>query len=290
MVDGAVSDRIAGGESTNTDDRVARPFIKWAGGKSQLLRHLRSHIPKRYGRYWEPFIGGGALFFSVAPQSAVICDVNEELISTYEVVRDSVEDLICELQSHTYDSEHFYSVRSWDRDEGFGTLSPVRRAGRFIYLNKTCFNGLYRVNSKGHFNVPCGKYTNPRVVDADNLRWCSEALQRADIRLASYLSIEPEVQVGDFVYFDPPYMPVSATASFTSYTKEGFNFEDQVALRDLCQRLVDKGAHICVSNSASPFVESLYQGFRINTVDATRAINSKADKRGTVQELIITNQ
>jgi DNA adenine methylase len=288
MVDGVIAQDILGEESATGRDKFARPFIKWAGGKSQLLRHLRDHMPKDYGRYWEPFIGGGAFFFSVCPKSAVICDVNAELISTYQVVRDNVEDLIGELQIHPYDKEHFYSVRDWDKQEGFADLSPIRRAARFIYLNKTCFNGLYRVNSKGHFNVPFGKYERPKIFDADNLRRCSQVLKEADIRLGTYLSIEPDVREGDFVYFDPPYMPVSATASFTSYTKEGFDFEDQVALRDLCQRLVSRGAHICVSNSASPFVEALYQGFTIDRVDAARAINSKADKRGVVGELIIT--
>jgi DNA adenine methylase len=245
-------------------------------------------MPERYGRYWEPFIGGGAFFFSVCPHSAVICDINQELISTYKVVRDSVEELIEELQKHPYNSEHFYSVRDWDKEDCFANLPPIRRAGRFIYLNKTCFNGLYRVNSRGQFNVPFGRYAKPKIVDVDNLRRCSEVLKKADIRLASYLSIEPEVREGDFVYFDPPYMPVSATASFTSYTKEGFDFEDQVALRDLCQRLVARGVQICVSNSASPFVEALYEGFTIHRVDAVRAINSKSDKRGAVGELIIT--
>jgi DNA adenine methylase len=266
-----------------------RPFVKWAGGKSQLLTQLHKRLPKRFNRYWEPFIGGGALFFSLRPSSGVIVDTNSELTTTYTVVRDDVEALIEELQQHRYDREYFYLVREWDRRSDFASLPAVKRAARFIFLNKTCFNGLYRVNSKGHFNVPFGRYDDPRIVDPCNLRLCSQALQNTEIRLGNFLSIEESVAQGDLVYFDPPYVPLSVTSSFTSYTKEGFRFEDQIALRDLCQRLAKKGAFVVVSNSASPFVEALYEGFSIHRVEATRAINSKAEKRGAIEELIVTS-
>lgn len=289
MTDESVAEIVTHREQDGVSEPEARPFLKWAGGKSQLLSDLHQYVPKCFKRYWEPFLGGGALFFSTAKASAVISDINEDLIATYKVVQGDVEGLITELHQHLYDRDYFYSVRDWDRQEGFNECSAVKRAGRFIYLNRTCFNGLHRVNSKGYFNVPFGRYSNPKIVDADNLRRCSRALRNADIRVASYLSIESEVEKGDFVYFDPPYVPVSVTSSFTSYTKDGFGFEDQIALRDVCQRLADKGAFVLLSNSASPFVEALYEGFKINRVEATRAINAKADKRGPIEELIITS-
>lgn len=289
MSEDAVAEQGAEQGLARLEELPARPFIKWAGGKSQLLGNLLGRVPRHYNRYWEPFVGGAALFFALDPSDAVICDTNEELVLAYTVVRDSVEALIAHLKEYRYEKEFFYSVREWDRRRDFSSLPAVKRAARFIFLNRTCFNGLHRVNSKGYFNVPFGRYTNPKIVDADNLRRCSERLAAADIRLGSYLSIESEVQEGDLVYFDPPYMPVSPTSSFTSYTKDGFGFEDQIALRDLCLRLKDRGAYVLVSNSASPFIEALYHGFTIDRVPASRAINSKGASRGPVDELIIQN-
>jgi DNA adenine methylase len=289
MNDDSVAENLACDDQACAEVKAPRPFVKWAGGKSQLLSHLRHYLPARFNRYWEPFLGGGAFFFSTAPVSAVLSDINEDLIATYKVVQGNVEALIAELQEHRYEREYFYSVRNWDRQEGFHESSAVKRAGRFVYLNRTCFNGLHRVNSRGYFNVPFGRYSNPKIVDAENLRRCSKALKNADIRLASYLSIESEVEQGDLVYFDPPYVPISVTSSFTSYTKDGFGFEDQIALRDMCLRLADRGVFVLLSNSASPFVEALYDGFTIHRVGAARAINSKAHKRGPVDELIITS-
>jgi DNA adenine methylase len=268
---------------------LPRPFVKWVGGKSQLLVHLHKRLPERYEKYWEPFLGGAALFFSLLPKSGVLSDINEELVLTYTTVRDNVEALISELQQHYYDKDYFYSVREWDRAPDFKELPALKRAGRFIFLNRTCFNGLYRVNSKGYFNVPFGRYSNPKIVNPELLRLCSQALKNIDIRLASYLSIEPEVREGDLVYFDPPYMPLSETSSFTSYTKSGFNSEDQIALRDLAKRLAEKGAFVMLSNSATPFIEALYEGFKMEYVPALRAINANSMDRGPVDELIISN-
>jgi DNA adenine methylase len=290
MSDSGVADIAATPEVEDEGRRSARPFIKWAGGKAQLLDQLQKRLPGTFKRYWEPFLGGGAFFFSLAPNSAVLSDINEELVLTYIAVRDNVEELISELRQHRYEEQYFYSVRDWDKRPDFKDMSAVERAGRFIFLNKTGFNGLYRVNSKGQFNVPFGRYSNPTIVDTDNLRRCSECLRNVDIRLSSYLAIENEVQEGDLVYFDPPYVPLSTTSSFTSYTKDGFRFDDQIALRDLIQRLANKGAFILLSNSASPFVEALYEGFTIERVSATRAINSKAERRGAVDELIISSK
>jgi DNA adenine methylase len=276
--------------SSSTGNSISpRPFVKWAGGKKQLIDDLTTALPARFNRYWEPFLGGGALFFSIQSKQAFLSDVNSELVNTYTVVRDSVDGLITELKKHVYEEAHFYSVRDWDRAPEYNQMSPIKRAARFIFLNKTCFNGLHRVNSKGHFNVPFGRYSNPTITDELNLRACSHALSGARIEVQSYLSIEEQVEQGDLVYLDPPYVPVSETSSFTSYTKDGFGFSDQIALRDLFSRLASKGAYVMLSNSDSLFVEGLYQGFNIKEVSATRAINAKAADRGPVGEFIITN-
>lgn len=270
-------------------DPRAKPFVKWVGGKGQLLPQLMRKLPTKYGRYFEPFIGGGALFFALAPKRAHLFDINEELINTYVVIRDRVEELIKELKKHKYDEEYFYEVRSWDRERSFAKLSPAKRAARFIYLNKTCFNGLYRVNSKGYFNVPFGDYKNPTILDQENLRRCSQALKGAAIEVASYLSVESRVRKGDFVYFDPPYAPLSATSNFTTYTAVGFEGSDQQQLRDLVVRLSKKGVFVMLSNSSAPLILDLYANFAIELVDANRSINSRGQARGPVKEVLVTN-
>jgi DNA adenine methylase len=204
-------------------------------------------------------------------------------------VRDEVESLIRELAQHRYEEDYYYAVREWDRKEEFSSLPAVARAARFIYLNKTCFNGLYRVNSKGHFNVPFGHYSNPTIVDSDNLRECSRALARAELVVSDYALIVDQVEKGDFVYFDPPYAPLSVTSSFTAYTKQGFSQTDQEALREVCHRLDKKGAHFMLSNSSNALMQELYRDFTVQMVSANRAINSKATERGPVQEIIVTN-
>jgi DNA adenine methylase len=266
-----------------------RPFLKWVGGKSQLLPELRRRLPRQFGRYFEPFIGGGALFFNLQPRRAYISDINPELINAYQVVQHSVEELISDLSQHVYEKEYFYRVRALDHSADFLESSKVARASRLIFLNKTCFNGLYRVNSKGLFNTPFGKYTNPTILDSDNLRACSAALADIDIQQAPFDALEALVGKNDFVYFDPPYVPLSVTANYTGYTRDGFDLDMQRRLYELCCRLDARGAYFMLSNSSAPFVVQLYQRFNLEFVDAARAINSKGSKRGPVAEVMVTN-
>ena len=273
-----------------TEDKIAcRPFLKWVGGKSQLLPELLKRIPEGISRVYEPFIGGGALLFSCQPRDAYISDVNPELINAYEVVKNDVEALIEDLKKHLYQEEYFYEIRNVDRTPAFKKWSPVMRASRLIYLNKTCYNGLYRVNSKGQFNTPFGRYTDPTIVDAVNLRGCSKVLRDVSIHVASFEKIEESITTDDFVYFDPPYVPLSTTASFTSYHSDGFDSEMQRNLYRLCQRLDEKGVRFMLSNSSAPSIIDLYKKFKVELVTAARAINSKARGRGPVNEVIVTN-
>ncbi len=268
---------------------TARPFVKWAGGKHQLLTEIRKHAPLHFKRYWEPFVGGGAVFFHLAPTEASLIDANEELVNAYRVVQQDVESLIGELEKYAHDEETFYSLREWDRVPGFAERSSVERAARFIYLNKTCFNGLYRVNSKGQFNVPFGRYRNPTIADRVNLISCSKALQGIEVECGSFLDIESRITPDDFVYFDPPYIPLTSTSSFTSYTADRFTIDMQTALRDLCVRLDGAGVKWLLSNSSSFIIRELYSGYKITSVKAQRAINANANKRGEVDEVLIRN-
>jgi DNA adenine methylase len=268
---------------------VCKPFLKWAGGKSQLLPELASRIPHNFSRYFEPFVGSGALFFSLQPQNAYLSDINSELINTYQVIRENIDELIVDLTRHVYNPEYFYKLRHADRTENYQKWSNVQKASRLIYLNKTCYNGLYRVNSQGQFNVPLGKYTNPNIVNEENLRACHAVLQNTEICVGSFICIEEWATQDDFIYFDPPYAPLSQTANFTSYSQTRFDEAMQVALKNLCDRLTEKKVRFMLSNSAAPFILDLYQGYQIDLVDATRAINSKANQRGKIKEVIITN-
>lgn len=275
---------------SDTQLRVsARPLLKWAGGKTQLLPHLLHRVPNSFGRYIEPFLGGGALFFSMQPRLSFLSDCNQELINCFQVAQSEVEALIEELKQYRYEKEMYYAVRELDRRADFGKLSRIQRAARLIYLNKTCFNGLYRVNSKGQFNVPFGSYTDPTILDAENLRACSAALKGAVIQSGNFEQVLEIAQQGDFVYFDPPYAPVSDTADFTSYSKEGFDDSAQELLLLVCLQLNQRGVKWMVSNSNVPLIRELYRGFTIEPVGASRAINSKGSKRGAVVELIIRN-
>lgn len=275
---------------SDTAERAScRPFLKWAGGKTQLLPHLVHRIPNSFNRYIEPFIGGGALFFALQPRISLLADCNQELISCYQVVRSDVDALIEELKGFRYEKEMYYEVREWDRKPDFGQMSRVKRAARLIYLNKTCFNGLYRVNSKGHFNVPFGSYSDPTIVDPENLRACSTVLQRAIIQSGNFEQVLEIAEAGDFVYFDPPYAPTSDTADFTSYSKDGFDDAAQELLLLVCLQLNQRGVKWMVSNSNTPIIQELYRGFKVEPIIASRAINSKASKRGAVIELLIRN-
>lgn len=267
-----------------------KPFLKWAGGKGQLLPELVKRLPKSYNRYFEPFVGAGALFFHLAPEQACLSDINAELINCFLTVRDDVASLIRDLKRHKHDESYYYRMRALDRSPGkWAKLSAVRRASRTIYLNRTCYNGLYRVNGKGEFNVPFGKYKNPTICDAENLQRCSALLRQAEIRVAPFFAVLKHARKGDFVYFDPPYAPLSATANFTSYHVDGFEAQDQEALRDVVRTLTKRGVKVMLSNSNASSVLKLYSDFNLEFVQASRAINSKGTQRGKIREVIVTN-
>ncbi len=265
------------------------PIVKWVGGKRQLMFELLKNMPKSYNRYFEPFIGGGALFFELQPENAYISDMNEELINLYTVVRDNVYELIDDLSKHEVSKEYFLEIRNIDRTEKYAELSNVERASRFIYLNRTCFNGMYRVNSQGQFNVPFGHYKNPRIIDENNLLNCSELLKKTEIKCADFSEILTKVKKGDFVYFDPPYVPLNETSSFTSYTKDGFDIDMQIKLRDVCDELDSMGVKFMLSNSDTKLVKELYANYEIKKVFASRAINANADGRGKITEVLVRN-
>lgn len=270
----------------------ATPFLKWVGGKSKLLGQLLPMLPPgvEQMRHVEPFSGGAAMFFARAPQRAVLADFNRSLVDTYLAVRDDVDSVIGELEllSMAHASGSYYGVR--DRYNGGKALPRAERAAMFIYLNKTCFNGLHRVNRRGDFNVPEGRYKNPRILDESGLRAASRALAGADVRHAGFEDMLEYVRPGDFVYLDPPYEPVSQTASFTAYAAgDGFSRADQTRLRDVFAELDRRGAKLMLSNSDVPFIRELYGKWRIDTVAAPRAINCDARGRGLVSEVLVRN-
>lgn len=260
-----------------------RPFCKWAGGKRRLVPEIVARMPASYGAYHEPFMGGAALFWHLRPPVAHLSDANERLVRTYRGIRDNVSDVIALLETYTNTAEFFAAHRAIDVDK----LSDVGAAAWFIYLNKTCFNGLYRVNKKGRFNSPFGSYANPAICDAENLIACSEALRGVSIDHCSFVAAEKRVNPGDFCYFDPPYVPASASANFTSYTADGFGHEEQQALASLARRMRARGVRVMLSNADVPLVRSLYHDFTIDTIMAARAINCDGGKRGKVAEVLI---
>ena len=274
-----------------------KPFLKWVGGKRQLLPLLTKKKPKCFNAFHEPFIGGGALFFALQPDRASLYDNNAELISLYGVVQNEVEALIRALRAHqsahtANGHDYYYSVRNQDRQAGFSARSAVDRAARFIYLNRTCFNGVYRVNSEGFFNVPYGCYKNPLICDETNLRACSAALRGVALYHGDFERLLENVQPGDFVYFDPPYVPLSETASFTGYTAGGFDMTMQARLKALCDRLSDMGVYWMLSNSSAKWVVKTYEeaGYKAEKIKATRAVNAKASGRAAAQnEVIVRN-
>ena len=269
----------------------AAPFVKWAGGKGRLLSQLRPLLPPGVDRmrHVEPFVGGGAFFFARGPERALLADVNEALIATYHAVRDDFERVADALDAlaRRHSKEHYYRVR--DRYNRGRQMASSSRAAMFIYLNKTCFNGLHRVNRRGEFNVPVGAYKRPKILDAAGLRRASDLLQNVEIRCASFESLLEKAKPGDFVYFDPPYAPVSETASFTAYARDGFSPDDQVRLHDVYRVLDRRGCKLMLSNSDVPFIRELYRHYRVDRVAAPRAINCNAQKRGRVTELVVRN-
>lgn len=266
--------------------RVAVPFLKFAGGKRQLLPEIRKHVPASFGRYFEPFVGGGAVFFDLCAagriDKACLNDSNIELMLTYSQIHNNVEPLIVTLREHSelHSEKHYYAVRA------MRGMPQLAAAARMLYLNKTCFNGLYRVNNSGGFNVPFGRYKNPTICDADNLRACSRALQDVALFSVDFASLT-ETRPGDFMYFDPPYWPANGTSNFTNYTAGGFGPDDQQRLADHALALRKSGVHVLLSNADLPPVRKLYKSFYMRTVQANRSINSKGGKRGAVGELLI---
>lgn len=277
---------------------VAKPFLKWAGGKGQLFEQFMPLYPRTFDGYHEPFVGSAAVYFHLfnlvtagklkaALERVRLTDANEELINCYAMVRDDVDVLIRALARHRerHSSSHYYAVRA----DSPATLSREERAARLIYLNKTCYNGLYRVNRKGEFNVPMGSYKNPSIYEADELRQVSRALQKTEIHAADFREVRRWASAGDFVYFDPPYHPLTTTSSFTNYTDQAFGEQEQRDLAQVYRDLDRRGCKLMLSNSWTPFIIDLYGGFRLVEVKATRAINSNPNKRGKISELVVLN-
>ena len=271
----------------------ATPIVKWVGGKGRLLPQLMPLLPAgvELMRHVEPFVGGGAVFFGLRPERALLCDVNPTLVDTYTAVRDDVDAVIEHLRAlahdHDRDVRAYYRVR--ERYNRARKLAPAQRAAMFVYLNKTCFNGLHRVNRRGEFNVPAGRYDKPRILNEVVLRAASTELSRAELSCSGFERLLTAARPGDFVYLDPPYEPVSQTASFTAYAQDGFGREDQLRLRDVFAVLDRRGCKLMLSNSDVPFIRDLYQRWNISRVSASRAVNSDPGKRGPVQEVVVRN-
>lgn len=273
-----------------------KPFVKWAGGKRQLIPILNENLPKTFGTYYEPFLGGGALLFHILTdrdaQKCSISDLNSDLVLTYTTIRDKIDELISSLKNHekNYQKDsktYYYSVRESN------PRSEIEKTSRLLFMNRTCFNGLYRVNSKGKFNVPLGRYTNPNIVNEDNLRSVSAILHssKVAIKCRDFESVLRDAKKGDLVYFDPPYQPVSQTANFTSYTNKSFTYEDLSRLAELCLKLDSKGCKVLLSNSDSKEVAKIFSSkpWKINKIQANRSINSNSKKRTGHFELLIKN-
>jgi DNA adenine methylase len=269
------------------------PILKWVGGKRQLLSEIIPLIDESCDNYVEPFIGGGAVLFRLQPKKAIINDYNTELINVYRTVRDDLDGLVALLKEHEKynSSDYYYEVRALDRTPDFDKMSNSEKAARIIYLNKTCYNGLYRVNSLGQFNSPYGKYKNPNIVNEVVLRAISKYLNGNEISIRSgdYKDVLNDIEKNSFVYLDPPYMPISSSSSFTGYTEGGFGYDKQVELKEECDKLNSKGVHFLQSNSDCEEIRELYKAYRIKVVKAKRAINSDAKKRGQINEVLIYN-
>lgn len=272
-------------------NKLVLPVVKWVGGKRQILHEIEKYIPK-FSTYYEPFVGGGAVLFHIQPSKAIINDVNSELVSLYEVIRDHVDELIEDLRKHKNEDEYFYSIRELDRDKKlFNQLTPVQRASRIHFLNKTCYNGLFRVNRAGEFNTPFGGYKNPNIINEITLKAVSNYFRKANIviKCCDFEESLKGIRRGSFVYLDPPYDPVSGSASFTGYDKGGFDRNEQERLKKVCDDLNRRGVKFLLSNSATDFIKGLYADYNIEVIKAKRAVNSKGDLRGGVDEVLVRN-
>ena len=271
------------------------PFVKWVGGKRGLLSQILPLFPKEFNNYFEPFVGGGAVFFELYAKGLLVdkkihlSDINSELINAYIVVKEKPNRLIQNLEYYkkVHSKEFYYKIRELDRKENYQDLSDVEKATRFIYLNKTCFNGLYRVNKKGYFNTPIGSYKNPNIADSDTILSASEALQNAIIKHQPFQEVLKEAKKDDLVYFDPPYYPLNKTSNFTSYDSNCFLENEQFELFEVFDKLVQKGAKVVQSNSDTKFIKELYKSYDISIVNANRFINSKSSGRGKISEVLI---
>ncbi len=273
-------------------NKLVRPVLKWVGGKRQIINQIIEYVPKNFSTYYEPFLGGGAVLFELQPKKAIINDINAELINLYEIIKKNVEELIEDLKQHKNEKAYFYHLRELDRNkEEYNRLTPSQKAARLVYLNKTCYNGLFRVNKAGQFNTPFGNYKNPNIVDEYTLKAVSNYFNKAQISFTcqDFEDTLKGIRKGAFVYFDPPYDPISDTSSFTGYDKGGFDRNEQIRLKKTCDWLNDKNVKFLLSNSATDFIKELYKDYKIVTVQAKRAINSISEKRGEIDEVLVMN-
>lgn len=272
--------------------KEAKPFMQWVGGKREMVQQYKGLLPKTFATYYEPFVGGGALFFHLKPEKAVLSDNNTELVKTYQAICNQPEEIIRLLKQfkERHSKELFTQVRNLDREISiFHELTDAEIAARMIYLNQTCFNGLYRVNQKGQFNVPIGSSLNRLICDEYTIRNASKSLKKVIVKEADFATATQEAKNNDFIYLDPPYFPISKYSDFTRYTKEKFYTEDQVRLKKEVDRLRNRGCKIMISNSDCEFIRNLYSDYKLHTVLSSRSLNSKADKRGKITELVITS-
>ena len=280
-------------EFSHKNNKLVSPVLKWAGGKRQMIKTFLPLIPKKIKSYCEPFVGGGALLFQLQPDIAYINDINTDLICVYRVIKDSVDELIEELKKYKNERDFFYSVRDWDRDKRkYSSLSTVERAARIIYLNKTCYNGLYRVNKAGEFNSPFGNYRSPNIVNEYVLRAVNDYFNAATVKFSclDYSKILADIKKDTFVYIDPPYDPISRTSNFTEFSKGGFSKDDQILLRQCCDDLDKRGVKFMLSNSATDFIKEQYSSYNLMIVKTKRVINSVASKRrNIVNEIVVRN-
>ncbi|MBL7103980.1 MAG: DNA adenine methylase [Bacteroidales bacterium] len=272
-------------------DSLVQPFLKWAGGKRQLLPFIRKYLPKNFNIYFEPFLGAGAVLFDLQPEKAFINDLNEELINCYKVIKYFPDELLNSINKHINTEDYYYKIRQLDRIKNYFGLSDIEKASRIIYLNKTCYNGLFRVNSKGHFNTPFGNYKNPKIIQKSTIYAINRFLNINNIEI---LNVDFEEAVynankEDFIYFDPPYDPISITSSFTGYNLDRFNKNEQTRLQKVIKKLTWKGCKIMLSNSSTDFIKNLYNDFNIISVPANRSINSNGEGRGKIEEYLIIN-
>lgn len=278
-----------------TNNRLVAPVVKWVGGKRQLLPEIKKYSPKKYNTYFEPFVGGGAVLFELQPKNAIVNDINKELINLYSVIKNNVDDLIEKLsdtETYSNTSDCYYRVRELDREpQKYNKMTGVDRAARILYLNKTCYNGLYRVNSMGEFNSPFGSYKNPNIVNSITLKAVSKYFNESNIKFLNgdFEKTVKTAKKDDFVYFDPPYAPISKTSNFTGYNENGFGENEQIRLKELCDTLDKKGVKFLLSNSDCEFIRELYKDYNIVTIKAKRTINSNANNRGAISEVLIRN-